>query len=59
MKKDDLMNELLEEIREIIKIMKEILYSPEYSILFGRINIEKPKIKEEKNTNIKEINLFN
>lgn len=59
MKKDDLMNEFLEEIREIIEIMKEILYCPEYSILFGRINIEKPKIKEEKNTNIKEINLFN
>lgn len=30
-------------IEDIINIMSQILYSPPYAILFGRINIEKPK----------------
>ena len=35
----------IEEIRSIIYIMNEILYTPPYSILFGRISIEIPKPK--------------
>ncbi|KAK8843652.1 hypothetical protein M9Y10_024715 [Tritrichomonas musculus] len=45
----------IEEIKEIIHIMQEILYVPPYRILFGRINIEKIKPKE-KNIEIKDIN---
>lgn len=37
----------IKEIIEIINIMKEILYTPPYLILFGRIYIIKPKLKEE------------
>ncbi|KAK8897434.1 hypothetical protein M9Y10_015382 [Tritrichomonas musculus] len=37
----------IDEIRKIMNLMKNILYTPPYSILFGRISIEKTK------TNIK------
>ena len=41
----------IKEIREIINIMKIILYKPPYSILFGRIFIEKQNKSTEKNIN--------
>lgn len=34
---------LITEIQEIINIMTEILYTPPYTILFGRLSVEKPK----------------
>lgn len=55
-KDDELTKELFEEIREIMHIMKDILYTPPYSILFGRINIEKPKVEEVKYKFMKDIN---
>ena len=33
------------EISNVIKLMEKIVYTPPYLILFGRINIEKPKQK--------------
>ena len=42
-------------IHHIIITMKNILYTPPYSILFGRINIEKSKEKELKLININEL----
>ncbi|KAK8836320.1 hypothetical protein M9Y10_039655 [Tritrichomonas musculus] len=44
------------EIKKIIQIMNEIIYTPPYHILFGRISITKPKQKKERNPNKKEIN---
>ncbi|KAK8900151.1 hypothetical protein M9Y10_002474 [Tritrichomonas musculus] len=44
------------EIHKIIQIMNEIIYTPPYPILFGRISISKFKQKEEVNPNMKEIN---
>ena len=46
----------IDKIEEIINIMKDIIYTPPYSILFGRINIEKPK--ECLNQNLHNINEF-
>ena len=48
----------IDEIHEIIDIMKSILYTPPYSILFGRISFEKPypKSKETESALIKDIN---
>lgn len=37
-----------EEVKKIIQILEEIIYSPPYSILFGRININKPKSNDNK-----------
>ncbi|KAK8844456.1 hypothetical protein M9Y10_024314 [Tritrichomonas musculus] len=34
---------LIEEIKDIIHCMKEILYTPPYDILFGRLHIRKRK----------------
>ena len=40
----ELRSSFSKEIKNIIKIMKEILYTPPYNILFGRINLsEKSK----------------
>lgn len=39
------------EIKQIIEIMKEIIYTPPYSILFGRINIANLKKKQGKSIN--------
>ena len=36
---------LINEIKSIINIMNQILYTPPYPILFGRISIAKPKEK--------------
>ena len=36
--------------------MNDIIYTPPYPILFGRINISKKKPKKEINPNQKEIN---
>ena len=47
-------NIFVNEIKGIIKTMLEIIHTPPYQILFGRINIEKPK--EITNPNIKYIN---
>lgn len=44
----------LNEIRSIIDLMNEILYRPPYTILFGRINIEKSTTNNE--NHIKDIN---
>lgn len=44
----------LNEIRSIIDLMNEILYRPPYTILFGRINIEKSTTNSE--NHIKDIN---
>lgn len=38
----------INEINEIIQIMNDILYTYPYSILFGRIKIEKKKLKTTK-----------
>lgn len=46
----------IEEIKDIIKTMKNILYTPPYSILFGRISIFSPKTKSEDNRNSTENN---
>lgn len=45
--KPTLISMFIDEIRDTIKIMKEILYAPPYSILFGRMSIiyKKPKQK--------------
>ena len=47
----------LNEIRSIIDLMNEILYRPPYTILFGRINIEKSTTNSE--NHIKDINEIN
>ena len=41
--KDQLLTIFLEEIKDIIILMNKILYTPPHGILFGRIDIEKPK----------------
>lgn len=40
------------EIQKIQQIMNEIIYTHPYHILFGRINIEKPKQKGDDNSKI-------
>lgn len=40
---EELKSIFIKEIHDIIKIMKDILYKPPYSILFGRISIEVPR----------------
>mgnify|MGYP007106007470 CR=1 FL=1 len=50
------LNSLCEGITKIIQIMNDIIYTPPYPILFGRINISKKKPKKEINPNQKEIN---
>ena len=49
---------LINEIKEVIEIMEEILYTPPYLILFGRIIINNSKQKEEMKNNRKNINKF-
>lgn len=44
------------EINKIIQIMNDIIYTPPYPILFGRINISKYKPKKVQKYNQKEIN---
>lgn len=46
---------IIDEIKEIIEIMKDILYTQPYSILFGRITIGK-KVKEEISFQARDIN---
>lgn len=41
---------------KIIQIMKDIVYTPPYPILFGRISLTELKPKEKINRNQKEIN---
>ena len=41
------LNSLCEGITKIIQIMNDIIYTPPYPILFGRINISKKKPKKE------------
>ena len=36
----------MKEIKCIIKVIESILYTHPYSILFGRLSLEYPKIKE-------------
>ena len=54
----DLKEFFIEEIKEIMNYIHEILYTPPYSILFGRISIEKQKESfiESDNPNQKETN---
>lgn len=58
LKKENLKNVFLNEIHDILDIMKKILYTPPYDILFGRLFIEKQnyEIKETSNRFIKDIN---
>ncbi|KAK8895337.1 hypothetical protein M9Y10_023797 [Tritrichomonas musculus] len=49
-------NVFKEEIHKIIQFMNDIIYTPPYPILFGRINISKLKPKEIKYPFQKEIN---
>lgn len=46
----------INEIRGLIQVMKKILFSPPYLILFGRINIERKKPKTSINQSPNEIN---
>ena len=58
LKRNDLQKVLINEIKEVIEIMEEILYTPPYLILFGRIIINNSKQKEEMKNNRKDINKF-
>ncbi|KAK8839463.1 hypothetical protein M9Y10_031818 [Tritrichomonas musculus] len=49
-------NTFEEEINKIIQVMNDIIYTPPYPILFGRINISKKNDKEEIYPYKKEIN---
>lgn len=52
----DLKQCFIKEIKEIIKIMENILYTKPYSILFGRISIEKSKAEfNERNSTEKNV----
>lgn len=44
-KDKDLKESFIKEIDDVINIMQTIIYTPPYSILFGRMNIEKSKSK--------------
>ena len=46
----------IEEIKDIINMMHSSLYTRPYNILFGRINIEKPKPKQEIHHKLNDIN---
>ena len=52
----DIRNRFIDEIKNILDLMKEIIYSPPYAILFGRINIEKERPKEKEYPYRKDIN---
>ena len=52
----DIRNRFIDEIKNILELMKEIIYSPPYAILFGRINIEKERPKEKEYPYRKDIN---
>lgn len=43
-------NKLIETIKEIIHTIEEMIYKPPYSILFGRISIENPNLKDKRVT---------
>ena len=50
-------NIFIKEIQSIIEIMMEIIYTPPYSILFGRMSFKKPKLeKNEYKKNLPNIN---
>ena len=51
-------NIFMQEINKIIHKIDSLLYTPPYSILFGRINIEKPKNSSQKQNPDKVNNLF-
>ena len=43
---------------KVYNIMKEIIYSNPYNILFGRIHIEKNKVNHSQKVKIENINKF-
>lgn len=55
---EELKKVFIDEIRDIIHCMDKILDTPPYAILFGRIDISKPRVNHKKNYNdsLREIN---
>ena len=49
--KEKIKQVFINEIKEIINIMKKLIYAPPYKILFGRIYIEKLKETKKNETN--------
>lgn len=56
MNNKELKNKFINEIREIIQTIQDMIYTPPYSILFGRINIKKSMKKEKNKTTLKDCN---
>ena len=55
-KNNDIKNIFTSEIKIIIEIMRKIIYTPPYNILFGRLKVVKPESNDRSNSKAKNIN---